>query len=46
MIFRYLKWVNGVKVVREVQVKSLIDLLRLNNNNNMVNDYLDQEVSK
>jgi len=46
VIFRYLKWVNGVKVVREVQVKSLIDLLRLNNNNNMVNDYLDQEVSK
>jgi len=42
MKFRYLKFKGKIKQVREVEIKSLIDILKLNNTKNQVQDHLNK----
>lgn len=46
MKFRYLRYRNGVKTVREVEINSLIDILKLNNTKNQTQDYLNDNGGK
>ena len=47
MRFRYLKYKDKIKQMREVEINSLIDYLKLNNIKNQTQDYLNktQEVN-
>jgi len=46
MKFRYLKFKGKIKQVREVEIKSLIDILKLNNTKNQVQDHLNKHGGK
>ncbi len=46
MKLKFIKYKNKIKQVREVEVTTLIDLLKLNNTNNQVQDYLNQKEVK
>lgn len=46
MKFKYLKFVKGIPVKREIVIDSLLDILKLNNQRNAVDYYLNNEEDK
>jgi len=46
MKFRYLKYKGKIRQVREVEINSLIDYLKLNNVRNQTQDYLNKHGGK